>query len=144
MPRPMTPKHKPEMIIVRVRQFGGDAQGATLALERFTIHGVRLVSQMRRADEHDAVAAVIAALPTAWRCAIISVGWSDRDVYVELSRCDLEGAKGIGAALAQALPGCEIVMNGLCFAEIDSTIGFGGYPWSPPPSARWRAMWGLD
>jgi hypothetical protein len=77
------------------------------------------------------MAAALAALPTAWRAAIISVICGETCLYVELSRCDPEAAMGIGQALRQAFANGEerdIIINGLDLSEIDGSELM--MPWS--------------
>jgi hypothetical protein len=73
---------------------------------------VTLTSQMRMAHEYGPLAHVIAALPAAWRPAIVSVRCGAAQCCVELrAPCTSEAALGIGRALTQALEGREIVIK---------------------------------
>jgi hypothetical protein len=119
MARPMIPKHEPETIAARVRKFGGVAFLATIPRSRVTIDGVRLTSQRGRPDEYARVAAALNALPSAWRCAILSVICSDTDCAVELGPCDSAAAAGIGKAIDQALEERDITLNGRCLCALD-------------------------
>ena len=83
------------------------------------------------------MARAIAALPTAWRCAIISVMWGDAECCIELTLCTPEAAVGIAQALAQVLEGRDIVVNGLWFdGELDWFKRAYRTPWTTRPGAR--------
>ena len=113
MARPMIPRFEPEVIAAAVRKFGDDAKAATTSLKRL-IPGVRLVSQKDRVGECERMAA-LGALPSAWRCAIVSVGWGDTECCIELRPCNPEAAAGI----AQTLEPRDVVVNGVSLCEID-------------------------
>ena len=129
------PDHRPvrdgvmtRPIAVRVvRKFGGVAFLATIPRRRIMLHGVRLTNQRGKADGYQAVAAALDALPSAWRCAIVSVTWGGTTCCAELGPCDPKTAAGIGQALNQALGGRDIILNGLVLSDVDGALGM---PWS--------------